>query len=170
MAYLPNILSLLRIPLAFLFLSTDLTIRLTAVVLAMITDVLDGFLARRYRTNSQMGALIDPLADKFFMLVVLCIVVTEGGLTTLQMAAMLSRDVAVASFGVYLWFSGRWQTFQIRAILAGKASTALQFYVLMSLLLGWPIPDWLFGCLVALGVVALAELCYRKDRPAYTSD
>ena len=64
---LSNFLSILRIPLAFALVTDFSLYRALAIGLAMITDGLDGYLARRYRMTSQVGAFLDPLTDKFFV-------------------------------------------------------------------------------------------------------
>jgi cardiolipin synthase len=69
---IPNILSLLRIGLApILVLSMYaglLKCAFLIVVFASITDLLDGFLARSYKSITNLGILLDPLADKLFLL------------------------------------------------------------------------------------------------------
>ena len=62
-----NSLSFIRAPLAFLFLQENPTLRMLAVLLAMITDMTDGHLARRSQSTSRFGAILDPAMDKFFV-------------------------------------------------------------------------------------------------------
>jgi len=74
--HLPNLISGLRFPLAFVFAwgisSPDVwwrCIAFAAVWLALISDWADGFVARKYRTGSDFGKLLDPAADAFFFVV-----------------------------------------------------------------------------------------------------
>ena len=62
-----NFLSILRGPLALFFIIDNAFYRCLAIVLAMATDSLDGYLARRFQMTSQIGAFLDPLMDKFFV-------------------------------------------------------------------------------------------------------
>ena len=62
-----NTLSLLRAPLALLFLVEKPYLRLIAILLAMLTDSFDGYLARRSSSVTQLGTILDPAMDKFFV-------------------------------------------------------------------------------------------------------
>ena len=158
-----NILSLIRGPLAFLFLWDSTFIRAIALLLAMITDCLDGYLARRYRKVSQLGIILDPLMDKFFVFFVLGIFIQEGRLEIWQCLALISRDFAVLIFGLYLALKKTWNDFQFRSIWAGKITTTLQFFVLLSLTFHYQIPNFIFGCFIILGILALVELYFIEQ-------
>jgi CDP-diacylglycerol--glycerol-3-phosphate 3-phosphatidyltransferase len=160
---LSNSLSLLRAPLACLFLFESTALRLTAIVLAMVTDIVDGYLARRNRTATRLGAILDPAMDKFFVLFALIIFSLENRLEAWQAATMLSRDFALCLFGMYLSWSGHWQSFAFRAIRWGKITTALQFTVLIGLTLGTTFPWYLYTTFVLFGLLALHELLQYKS-------
>ena len=65
---IPNALSFLRLPLAVLFIVTDSPwLRALIIVLAAITDGLDGWLARRLGQQTGAGQLVDPITDKLFV-------------------------------------------------------------------------------------------------------
>jgi CDP-diacylglycerol--glycerol-3-phosphate 3-phosphatidyltransferase len=162
MLNLSNSLSLLRAPLAFLFLYESTTLRLTAILLAMITDSIDGYLARRNQTTTRIGAILDPAMDKFFVLFALIIFLSENRLENWQALTMLSRDFANCLFGIYLSLSGHWQSFEFRAIRWGKITTALQFTVLIGLTFGVVFPWYLYFAFVIFGVLALYELLQFK--------
>ncbi len=163
MITLSNILSSLRAPLAFAFLSASPIVRCVAIIMAMVTDFLDGYFARRFRNTSQLGAVLDPLMDKFFVVFILVIFYLEGRMTPLEMVAMLGRDIAVILFGLYLHLTGEYAVYQFRSIWAGKVTTTLQFFVLIALTFGYAVPAWLFAVFAVLGFFALIEL-YRTVR------
>src|SRR5262245_54263124 len=102
MLNVPNFLSLLRFPLALVFLQDDPKFRALAIVVAMATDVLDGFVARRYQLVNPVGTLLDPIMDKFFVFFVLTILINETRLTLLQGAFLVGRDFGVFLYGCYL--------------------------------------------------------------------
>src|SRR5579863_8478989 len=100
MLSLSNSLSFLRAPLAFLFLTESPALRVTAILLAMLTDCIDGYLARRRLTVTKFGAILDPAMDKFFVFFALTILLFEGQLHIWQAIAMVSRDFFLIAFGV----------------------------------------------------------------------
>ncbi len=155
---IPNLLSLLRIPLAFLFLKDDIYWRLTALVLAMLTDFFDGYLARRNNWQSRLGTLLDPLTDKFFVFMVLFALIDENRLSYWEAGAMLCRDLSVIVFGIYLALRGYLARYQFRAIWCGKVTTTLQFMVLLALTMGYEVSGVFYGSFIFLGILALAEL------------
>ena len=103
----PNIFSFSRIPLAFLFLQENPPWRICAVILALLSDGLDGYLARRQRLSSKFGTLLDPFADKFFVLFAAIILIHEGRLNLWQAMAIACRDISVLLFGTYLMLNKR---------------------------------------------------------------
>jgi len=155
-----NFLSLLRGPFAFLFMIDHSFYRGLAIVLAMATDILDGYLARRFNTTSQVGAVLDPLMDKFFVFFAIGILIHEGSLEIWQALALISRDFAVLLFGLYLALRGTWSNFQFRSIWCGKITTTLQFFVLLSLVFHFAVPIYIFLCFIVLGIFALFELYF----------
>lgn len=160
MTTLPNILSALRFPLAFLFLSENLYLRVLAIVLAMITDGLDGFIARHYKQTSVFGRILDPIADKFFVLFLILILFTENNLSIFQALSFFSRDFAVLSFGIFLFASSQLKSYHYKPFWCGKITTALQFFTLLSLSLKISVPSFIYILFLLLGFLALIELFY----------
>ncbi len=161
---LSNLLSLLRAPLALLFLIDSSMVRFAAIVLAMLTDIFDGYLARRYQWSSQFGAILDPAMDKFFVFFALGVFLFERTLQPWEACAMISRDFALCLFAVYLSLSGRWHTYEFKAIRWGKATTALQFFVLIALTFLADIPVYIFWLFILFGLLAFLELCQVKKQ------
>jgi CDP-diacylglycerol---glycerol-3-phosphate 3-phosphatidyltransferase len=64
---LSNILSLSRAGFALAFLQENPFFRLLAILLAMVSDFLDGYIARKQKMTTQFGAILDPIMDKFFV-------------------------------------------------------------------------------------------------------
>lgn len=159
-----NFLSILRGPLAFLFLIDNPFYRCLAIILAMATDGLDGYLARKYRKTSQLGAFLDPLMDKFFVFFAVSMFIYEGNLKLWEAFSLISRDFAILIFGLYLAFQGAWSNFQFRSIWCGKITTTLQFFVLLSLTFHLAIPIYIFWCFIILGILALFELYFIEQQ------
>jgi len=160
---LPNCLSLLRFPLALAFLQGNPLIRALAILLALVSDGLDGYIARRTRQISRIGTVLDPLADKFFVLFALYTFISEGRLSWPDAALFISRDFSVVIYGLYLAMRRRLVDYKFRAIWCGKITTVLQMSILLSLSAGLPVPDPVYTLFAVLGIAALIEL-YFTDR------
>lgn len=158
MLTLSNSLSFLRAPLACLFLIENTTVRIVAIILAMLTDSIDGYLARKRKAVTRFGAILDPAMDKFFVTFALSIFFIEGKLEMWQGCAMISRDFFLCLFGLYLSLSGYWQSYKFTAIRWGKVTTALQFIVLIGLTIHIAFPAYLYGIFVLFGLLAFIEL------------
>lgn len=166
---LSNSLSLLRAPLAFLFLIDNPTVRIAAILLAMVTDGMDGYLARRSKTVTRFGAVLDPAMDKFFVVFCLGVLLWEGKIEVWQGLTMISRDFALCLFGLYLSLSGLWQSYEFRSIRWGKVTTAMQFVVLIAVTLGFLPSPYLYGAFVLFALLALIELFQFKKSASTTS-
>jgi len=135
-----------------------------AILLAMLTDSIDGYLARRSKTTSRFGAVLDPAMDKFFVFFALAVLFSENRIEIWEALMMVSRDFALCLFGLYLSLSGLWQTYEFRAIRWGKITTALQFFVLVGLTFGYAIPSYLYYSFVAFALFGLYELFQFKKQ------
>jgi CDP-diacylglycerol---glycerol-3-phosphate 3-phosphatidyltransferase len=162
MLSISNSLSFLRAPLAFLFLIENTTFRIVAILLAMFTDSIDGYLARKRKAVTRFGAILDPAMDKFFVLFALCVLFSEGRLDVWQGCSMISRDFFVCLFGIYLSLSGYWESYKFTAIRWGKVTTALQFLVLIGLTFGIRFSSYLYLVFILFGMLAFVELWQIK--------
>lgn len=156
--YLSNALSLSRCPLAFLFLNQSPIVRASSVFFAMLTDSVDGYLARKANSTSRFGAIIDPLMDKFFVYFVMSILFIENKVTLLEWAAFSSRDLSIFLFGGYLMTFSNLKTYEVKSIILGKISTALQFLFLILLSLNYQISSSAYIIFIPLGLSAFLEL------------
>jgi|JI9StandDraft_1071089.scaffolds.fasta_scaffold07006_3 CDP-diacylglycerol--glycerol-3-phosphate 3-phosphatidyltransferase len=153
-----NVLSLLRLPLALLFFIDREEIRAVIVVLAILTDCIDGYVARRYQHTTRLGAVLDPLMDKFFVFIALGILFSEKSLGGWEVFSMLSRDLALFLFGLFLLLRQNLRGYNYHSLITGKIFTGLQFTTLFLLSLHVPIPSWGYTSFLALGCFVLAEL------------
>lgn len=161
---LSNFLSFVRGPIALLFIFDNVFYRSFAILVALATDCLDGYLARRYRMTSQIGAFLDPLMDKFFVSFAVSMLLFEGNLKLWEALALISRDFAVLLFGLYIALRGTWANFQFRSIWSGKITTTMQFFVLLGLTFHLAMPLYIFWCFIALGILALFELYFIEQQ------
>ena len=150
---LPNIISSSRLALAVGFVAVDaMPARLALLGIASLTDFLDGWLARRARITSKFGALLDPVADRFFVLAVVVSYIIGGQFSVLQAVAVMFRDV----MSVIGWFTARsisWlRPIAFKARLPGKLVTGLQLITFLAVLV---MPTWVDALVVLVFVVGL---------------
>jgi CDP-diacylglycerol--glycerol-3-phosphate 3-phosphatidyltransferase len=98
---LPNVLSFLRLAGVPLFLYLVLVAERDglAILLLMasgITDYLDGWIARRFSSFTRIGQLLDPLADRLYILATLLALVLRDGIPWWWAAAIVGRDALLA--------------------------------------------------------------------------
>jgi CDP-diacylglycerol--glycerol-3-phosphate 3-phosphatidyltransferase len=157
-----NSLSFIRAPLAFLFLQENSSLRLLAVVLAMLTDCVDGYWARRSQSVTRFGVILDPAMDKFFVYFAMAVLYNENRIETWEMLTMLSRDFFLFLYTALIWIRGQWKGLVLQAIRWGKATTALQFIVLIGLVLDFSFPWYVYVSFIVMGWFAFVELFQRR--------
>ena len=152
---IPNLLSVFRmiafLPVIILFSSEYYLSSFLLFTAAAWSDFLDGFLARKYSITSNLGALLDLLADKVLVSSILIFLVFYTGniylliLTTI----IILREISISSLRLFLVSSGV-EISNITPDNYGKIKTFLQMFSL-SLLLIYP----LFGNIFFTGVLIL---------------
>lgn len=111
----------------------------TAAVLfgvAAATDFLDGYLARLWKQQTALGALLDPLADKLLVAAALCVLVEHHAhfAVTVPALIILSRELLVSSLREWMQKHRPGVAGQVAVAWHGKAKTALQLIALQLLL------------------------------------
>lgn len=154
-------LSAVRLPLAVMFpLATSTTARVVILALAAGSDLFDGYLARRYG-SSPIGAVLDPVADKLFMLAAFGVVALSGRLEIYEVVGVLLRDIVAT--GAFLVTALRRTPSAIPARPSGKAATVGQVLTLAAFLFDSPLLRPLAWGTAALG--ALAVFDYTRAAP-----
>jgi CDP-diacylglycerol--glycerol-3-phosphate 3-phosphatidyltransferase len=154
----PNLVSISRVVLAVGFLALDaVPVRLALIGAAALTDFLDGWLARRTKVVSRFGALIDPVADRFFVLCVVIAYVMGEHLTAWQAVVIFFRDI----MSLIGWFTARnvsWlRPIRFRARPLGKVVTGLQLLTFVAVLVAPATVDGLVFAVGALGLLATVD-------------
>ena len=102
--------------------------------LAGITDMLDGWLARRQGLVSVLGKFLDPLADKLLVAATLVWLIPMGRITAWVVVLLLSREITITALRSIASSEG----IIIAAGDSGKVKTALQMIGILCLILGYP--------------------------------
>ena len=94
---------ILSIPLIYFLTSNEIAISLGIILLIIFTDLIDGWVARKVDEITHFGKLIDPLADKVCIMVVVIFLIYKIGLPMLIFFFLLAiRDIIIITLGVYL--------------------------------------------------------------------
>jgi cardiolipin synthase (CMP-forming) len=130
---IPNLLTVTRlvlVPVTGYFLSTGAYgVALIVFLIAALTDLIDGFIARRFKLTSALGATLDPIADKLNMLVATVLLAWEALLPMYLAIAIVLRDsVIVAGALAYRFTLGH---VEITPTMLSKVNTFLEFAVLL---------------------------------------
>ncbi len=126
---LPNILTLCRlgsIPIFLSFLSKHrYTAALYVFIAAAITDSLDGTVARWFDSRTELGAFLDPFADKLMLVSAFVVMTIEGDFPGWLLIVVGIRDIVIV-FGYLMlsFFTG--ERIPVRPSYLGKSSTFLQ--------------------------------------------
>jgi len=134
----PNRITLLRIAiipaLFFLLLSPGQNGSLAITILfimAALTDVLDGYLARKYEIVTVMGKFLDPIADKLIVNTAMILMIPIGRIPAWIVAVIIIRDFAVDGIRAIASSEG----FVIQASNLGKQKTLCQIFAVSALMI-----------------------------------
>ena len=156
LATLPNLISISRLGLAVAFvLFKGTTARLIIIAIAGATDFLDGYFARRRGSTSKWGALIDPIADRFFVFNAVSALLFDNVLDTWQYAVLISRDFMTA-VGFLTARAIPWlRNVRFKSRMSGKVVTVMQLITLVILFVA---PDLVNLALVVVGIFSLLSI------------
>ena len=153
---LPNVVSMSRVVLAAGFVGArGAEERLALIGVASVTDFLDGWLARRRNAATRWGALIDPIADRIFVLTAVSAFLISGELTTWQYFVLLSRDIMTA-IGFLVARLVPWlRPVEFKARYLGKVVTTLQLATFIAIL---AYPDLVTFLVLLVGIASAAAI------------
>ncbi len=159
----PSVLSLARIPLALAFVLAlnHPGIELAILIAAGVTDVVDGWYARRFGQVTATGAVLDPITDKAFVLTVVVALVLTSRLSVGSVMLLATREIG--ELPLVLWWALSHQRRRARmqapmANIPGKLATCLQFMTVALALFRSPHTNELV--LISAGAGAVAALAY----------
>jgi cardiolipin synthase len=141
MQHLPNVITALRfllVPVVVLLLVRELYVAAFAVfLLSALSDLADGWIARRWSLRTRWGAVADPLADKLTMLAVTVVLASQRLIPLWLAVAIVARDVLIVGGAVAFHFLvGR---VDMAPSWLSKFNTVLEFCVLSAL---WSVLMW----------------------------
>lgn len=165
MKYVPNILTLIRLCLIPVFVSMFFSDgpnahvnALLIFLLAGLTDILDGQIARRYNLISPVGTVLDPLADKLMLLAALISLAMVGIVPLWALVIVYLKEFFMIICGSLLYF--RREKFVIPANRFGKLATAFFTLAVFLLILLPDHPLSLAALILAIGAKLVALYSY----------
>ena len=165
-------LTLLRIALiplliAVYFSSMQYAMPIASVIfgIAGLTDLLDGYLARKLNQTSDFGAFLDPVADKLIVTCALVIVVYRHPTMTVLIPALIiiGREITVSALRE--WMAGLGNRSKVSVSYLGKIKTTVQIVAIIFLLWYYPLMGistfeagkWLLFLAAALTVISMID-------------
>ena len=125
---IPNLITLGRIlcvpVVVWAIISGEMRIAFLLFLAAGISDAVDGFLAKRFRMASELGAYLDPLADKALIVSIYVSLGIAGTLPIFLVILVVSRDIMIISAFLLAWLVGR--PMPVRPLMVSKANTVAQ--------------------------------------------
>ncbi len=159
MSYLPNIITLFRIAMApalVLLLNEQHYIGAFLVfIIAGISDGLDGFIAKRFGYVSQVGAVLDPLADKLLLISAYVMLTVLGHIPLWLMVTVAFRDLLI--IGGYLMYVSMYGPVQMRPSYLSKFNTFAQISLIVLILAVQAFGLALDGLIAALIIVVMVS-------------
>lgn len=161
----PGLISLARVPLAaaFPFVAERPVASFAVLAAAGVSDLLDGWWARRFGQETPTGAVLDGVTDKLFALTVALTLLADGHLGVAGLLLLGARDlgeIPLAAWTARTRRGGAAAASLVHANVAGKIATVLQFAAVAMVLLHAPYSD---AAIAAAGVAGtLAALSYWR--------
>lgn len=134
---IPNIISVLRIvlvaPITYFLWHQNYLIALLLFLIGGLSDGLDGFLARRYKWETELGVILDPMGDKLMMLSAYLLLGWHHLLPWWLVSLVILRDlIIVVGTLLYRKFIGE---AKLKPLFISKLNTALQILLVLSIML-----------------------------------
>lgn len=180
---IPNTLTLARIVavplLVWLIIDHEMLAAFLVFMLAGLSDAADGYLAKRYGWNTELGAYLDPIADKALLVTIFVTLGLAGHLPVWLVIAVVSRDILIVGAVLLAWMMSRPIT--VKPLLISKVNTCAQIalagLVLAKLGLGLGLDGivwvliWVTGTLTILSAFAyfwawLRDMARYEPTPA----
>jgi cardiolipin synthase len=163
-ANIPNIITLARIILVpivvWAIASNQMEIAFAVFIVAGVSDAVDGFLAKRFNMTSELGALLDPLADKALLVSIYIALGIWGAIPRWIVILVVSRDIMIVSAVIVSWLFGK--PVQMKPLMVSKLNTAAQVafaaLVLGSLGFGFQMSPYDYALMALVTVFTLSSV------------
>lgn len=125
---IPNIITLGRIMLVpiivWAIVSSQMEVAFAVFLIAGISDAVDGFLAKRFNMTSELGALLDPLADKALLVSIYMALGIWGAIPRWIVILVVSRDIMIVAAVIVSWLFDK--PVAMKPLMVSKLNTVAQ--------------------------------------------
>ncbi|MBR0940738.1 cardiolipin synthase [Bradyrhizobium japonicum] len=125
---IPNIITLGRIMLVpiivWAIVSSQMEVAFAVFLIAGVSDAVDGFLAKRFNMTSELGALLDPLADKALLVSIYLALGIWGDIPRWIVILVVSRDIMIVAAVIVSWLFDK--PVEMKPSKVSKLNTAAQ--------------------------------------------
>lgn len=151
-------------------------IAIAVFFVAVVSDAVDGFIARRFNQITELGKALDPIADKLLLLSAIIILSFPGYLVKLPLwfiVTVLSRDVLILLGALMLYLFAEKGRLKIAPNLLGKATTVAQMTTVLWIMVGAPHAEYVWrtaGALtIASGIAYMGAASRQFNEPTAAS-
>jgi cardiolipin synthase len=161
LAQIPNAICVLRIllivPLVLALFAGNYKLALVLMVIAGVSDGIDGFLAKTFGWQSRLGSLLDPVADKLLLVSTILSLTALGLVPTGVAVIVILRDLVIVTGAIaYRWIAG---SLSGEPTMISKLNTLCQLLFVVATIMqaAWQIPsgEWL---IIAGAVVVFTSI------------
>lgn len=164
-AKLPNILTVTRIFMVPIFpliyfssLEKASIYALEFFILVGLTDMLDGYLARKYNLISAFGTAMDPFADKLMLIMVMICFGIKGLLPLWIIIFIIAKELTMIFTGLYFYFKK--ERYVIASNIFGKSATMFIFLTILGILWNPEIKIFVYFIYIAVAMKIIAFISY----------
>ena len=163
---IPNLITLGRIILVpvvvWAITSGEMRVAFILFLAAGISDAVDGFLAKRFHMGSELGAYLDPLADKALIVSIYVALGISGALPISLVILVVSRDIMIIAGFMLAWLVGR--PMPVKPLPVSKANTVAQIFLATLVLaergFGFTLEWTSIAAIALVAVLTLASIAF----------
>lgn len=159
---IPNILTIIRLFLVPIFIivffssiENALLHSVAIFIIAGITDVLDGYIARKYNLITKWGQVLDPFADKIMQLTVLVCFTIDGLLPIWIIIIYGAKELTMIFGGIFLYTKK--ERVVIPANSFGKSATIIFYLAILSVAIEYEYSTYIFIIAIAFALLAFVQ-------------
>jgi cardiolipin synthase (CMP-forming) len=167
---IPNILSASRIVMGLSLPFMPPEWHLGVILFAVLTEFLDGFLARLFNWTTALGEILDPISDKIFFLGLCFTWILQGQLTLFALLLLSTREIGIVLIVLSRFVSPRAQrrVRPIQARVLGKLTTVIQYFAFFAVLWHKPYVIPVAWLAAAVGAAACVHYILLLSRDSLT--